>query len=83
MSKVMLTIEGLAEEPTLARVMEEYQLTPDEVDQEYGVQLIDPAAGAYVIMVEESAASRVSRAYEEVAGPYSNPKIETLGLPED
>lgn len=83
MSKVMLTINHRPTEPKLQDLMQKLQLNEDEVDMEYGVQLIDPVAGDYVILVEEAAALRVSGEYpEEVSGPYADVKIETFGPPE-
>ncbi len=82
MAKVMLTLHGRSEEPTLEEVMQELHLQADELDMDYGVQMIDPAAGDYVILVEEEAARRVAPDQVGVSGPYANPKIEPFGPPE-
>jgi len=78
----MLTLNGWTKEPTVDEVMEELGLTQEEIDREYGVQMIDPVAGDYVILVEEEAAKRVSSAHADVSGPYANPRIEPFGPPE-
>ena len=79
MGKVLLTLHGRGVDLTLEELIEELQLQADEVDMEYGVQLIDPAAGDYVILVEEAAARRIDSEQAGVSGPYSDPVIETFG----
>ena len=82
MDKVLITLRGRSEEPTIEQVMRELALKPDEVDIEYGVQPIDPAVGDYVILVDEEAARRVAPDQVGVSGPYSNLHIEPYGPPE-
>ena len=82
MSKVMLTIHGRSPDLTLDELIQELQLSENEIDLEYGLQLIDPAAGDYVILVEESAARRIDPDQVVVSGPYADVKIETFGLDE-
>ncbi len=80
--KVLVTLHGRNIEPTVEELMSEFGLTADELDTEYGVQMIDPAAGDYVVLVDQVAAQRIASEYAEVSGPYSDPKIETFGPPE-
>ena len=82
MSKVMLTIHGRKPEITLDELMRELELSEAEVDREYGLQMIDPAAGDFVILVEESAALRVDPDQVGVSGPYADVQIETFDLEE-
>ncbi|GMR17288.1 MAG: hypothetical protein BMS9Abin32_362 [Gammaproteobacteria bacterium] len=82
MAKVLLTLHGRSVEPALPELLQELRLRADEVDVEYGVQPIDPAAGDYVILVEESAARRIDPDQAGVSGPYSDAVIETFGPPE-
>lgn len=82
MTKVLLTLHGRAKKPTIDEVMEELGLSPEEIDRDHGVQMIDPVAGDYSILVAEEAAKRVSPAHADVSGPYANPEIETFGPPE-
>lgn len=82
MDTVMVTITGRAEEPDLDDLIKEFGLSEQEIDREYGVQLIDPVAGDYVILVEVRAAERISSSYENVQGPFSNSRIEAFGPPE-
>lgn len=82
MGKVLITLHDRSEEPIIEQVMHELDLQPDELDVEYGVQLIDPAVGDYVILVDEEAARRIAPDQVGVSGPYSNPRIEPFGPPE-
>ncbi|TPV93446.1 MAG: hypothetical protein B7733_20425 [Myxococcales bacterium FL481] len=82
MTKVMLTLSGRSTEPKLSDVISELALKEEEVDLEYGVQMIDPVAGDYVILVEEAAALRVTGSDPSVEGPFSNPRIEAFGPPQ-
>jgi hypothetical protein len=70
-------------EPDLApgNVLIELEVQPHDADLDYGLQLIDPAASDYVMLVEESAARRVAPEQVGVSGPWSNPKIEPFGPP--
>ena len=79
MSKVMLTIHGRGPDLTLDELIEEFKLSESDVDMEYGLQLIDPAAGDYVILVEESAVRRIAPDQVGVSGPYADVQIETFG----
>ena len=78
----MLVVHGRDAGLTLQELMQVLQLKPDEVDMEYGAQLIDPAAGDYVILVEESVAGQIDPQLGEISGPYSDPVIETFGPPQ-
>ena len=52
------------------------KLSAAEIDEEYGVVLIDPRKHHFVVLVDELAAERI-REHEGVLGVYSNPRIET------
>jgi hypothetical protein len=79
---LLLTVHNRDQDVTLASLMRELQLRADEVDMEYGLQMIDPVAGDYVMLVDAEAAARVDAALADVSGPYANPKIEPFGPPE-
>ncbi len=79
MSKVMLTIHDRSPDLTLDDLIRELKLSEADVDMEYGLQPIDPAAGDYVILVEESAARRIDPNQVGVSGPYADVEIETFG----
>ena len=82
MPKVMITIRAPEGPPTLATIRERYGLTEDDIDARFGVVAVDPADHAYTILVEPSAASRITPgAGWDVEGPFSNPRIEPFGPP--
>ncbi len=78
--KVMVTIESHGSPPTLAEVIERYELAADEIDHEFGVVEVDPEARLYVVLVAPEAAARIRPNDQwQTEGPFSNPKIEPFG----
>lgn len=82
MAKVMMTLRSPGAAPSVEEVKRRYGLQDDEIDPQFGVVETDPADHLYTILVEDSAASKVSGQGWETAGPYSNPRIEPFGPPE-
>ena len=82
MAKLMLTLHDRPPDLDIETVIAELGLDAADVDIEYGLQLIDPAAGDYVILVEEAALRRIDPAQAGVSGPYADVEIETFGPPE-
>lgn len=82
MAKMMLTLHDRPPDLDIETVIAELGLDAAEVDLEYGLQLIDPAAGDYVMLVEEAAVQRIDPAQAGVSGPYADVEIETFGPPE-
>ncbi|MFF0204607.1 hypothetical protein [Streptomyces sp. NPDC005017] len=66
---------------TLSDAIREYGLTADDVDETYGVVLVEPDRGTHVMMVSESAAARITGT-DAARGPFANPKIEPYGPPQ-
>jgi hypothetical protein len=83
MAKVLMLLKARLTEPTVDEVMAEFNLQPEDMDVEYGVQMIDPSAGDYAILVEEAVAQRIAPDQAGLEGPYSDVEIETFGPPED
>jgi len=81
MAKEMLTLQLRPGEATLSSVCRKLNLRSEDVDHEFGVVNIDPQKNLYAILVEPAAAQKAS-AEPGVAGPFSNPRIETFGPPE-
>jgi hypothetical protein len=83
MSKVMVSIQSRESPPQFEEVKTRYGLTDDEIDPQFGVVEIDPVDGTYAILVEETAAEKITdRPGWTVQGPYSNPTIEPFGPPQ-
>jgi hypothetical protein len=77
----MLTLALDPGEATLEAAARKLGLEEGELDPDFGVVEIDPAAHKYTVLVDESAAQRASRA-PGVEGPYANPRIEPFGPPQ-
>ena len=84
MSKVMFNVRWPEGHPTAEQVCQKYGLSPEDVDDQFGVIEVDPAEHVYTILVDEAAAARLDpdRANGRLEGPFSNPKIEPCGPPE-
>lgn len=83
MPKVMVTIQAPDDPPTIEGLRRRYHLGTDEIDTSFGVVEVDPAEHIYTILVEECAAARIKPDEGwQVAGPFSNPRIQPFGPPE-
>jgi hypothetical protein len=70
-----------AGEPTPAGLAERYGVDVTAFDREYGVVLVDEAAGLWVALVDDDVAERLQAALTDDdvargAGVFSNPVIE-------
>ena len=84
MTKVMVTIQVVEGRPELGQVIERYGLAPGDIDHDFGVVEIDPDDHLYVVLVTPEAATRIGPDDGwDTAGPYSNPRIEPFGPPEE
>jgi hypothetical protein len=79
-AKLMLTLRLDPRDATLARVRRKLKLGKDEVDRAFGLVSLRPEEHTYAILVEETAAARLSGA-PGGSGPFSNPVIEPFGPP--
>jgi hypothetical protein len=81
-NKVMLTIHASENAPTVAEIIHRYALKPGDIDEEFGVVVIDPEAQDYTILVEPEVAQKIQPNENwGISGPFSNPKIEPLWPP--
>lgn len=78
----MMTIRAPEGAPSLEQVRARYGLGPEEIDESFGVVEVDPEDHTYTILVEESAASKVTPGSDwNTEGPFSNPVIEPMWPP--
>lgn len=80
MSKVMLTLKLDPEQASLAQVRESLGIGPEEIDDDFGVIVVQPEQNLYAVLVDQGTADRV-RDTEGVEGPFSNPTIRPFGPP--
>jgi len=80
MAKLMLTLRLNPAQATLAHVRDKLKLDAEEIDSDFGVVSIDPAAQLYTVLVDDAAALRVAGT-AGVQGPFANPPIEPFGPP--
>jgi len=85
MAKVMVTFQAEGPAPTIAELQQRFSITDDEIDYSFGVVEVDPKDHTYTILVEESAVDKVQPygRITKVEGPFSNPRIEPFGPPEE
>jgi hypothetical protein len=85
MAKIMVSFEVAGAAPTVEELKERFGLSDEEIDASFGVVEIDPQTHTYTILVEESAAEKVQPggSIGKVEGPFSNPRIEPFGPPEE
>ena len=76
---MLFTLELTPAEASVESVCELLKLAPGELDQDFGVVPIDPEKSLYSILVDENAIGRLEQPPVAVQGPYSNPRIATLG----
>jgi hypothetical protein len=74
----MVTFRLTPKEASLDHVRRRFGVDAREVDEEYGLVLIEPQKHLYVAMLDAEAAERV-RGQPGVEGVYSNPRIEPIG----
>jgi hypothetical protein len=84
MGKVMITITAVDRTPSIETVKKQYGLKDDQIDAEFGVIEVDPDEHTYTVLVDDSVVSRITSDKRwKVEGPFSNPRIEPFGPPED
>lgn len=84
MSKVMITIKAPDEPPSIAGLRRRYKLRKGQIDESFGVVEVDPQEHVYTVLVEASAAAKITGDESwKVEGPFSNPRIQPFGPPEE
>jgi len=82
MSKVMVTLKLDPEHASVDQVRRSLGIGADEIDDDFGVIAVSPDESLYAVLVDPETATRVQGA-EGAKGPFSNPKIEPFGPPQD
>jgi len=82
MGKELLTLKLQPKEANVHHVVKKLKIPKEDIDLEFGVVNIDPKKGLYAILVEGKAARQAGKR-REVKGPFSNPKIEAFGTPNE
>ncbi|MCT2590939.1 hypothetical protein LHJ74_13640 [Streptomyces sp. N2-109] len=65
---------------TLQDAMRRLGIASGEVDEEYGLVLVDPEQQSYALLVTEEAGARLQGA-RGGHGPHANPRMEPFGPP--
>lgn len=82
MAGLMFTIESPTGTPSLSEAAQKLHVDTRDLDESFGVVLIDPQKHLYTVLVNEEAAGHVRAPGKSVKGPYSNPRIGTYGPPQ-
>ncbi|MBI3245045.1 MAG: hypothetical protein HYZ50_00885 [Deltaproteobacteria bacterium] len=84
MSKAPCSIHWQDGQPSLQAVRDKFGLTPEEIDEQFGVVAIDPDEHLYCVLLEEAAVLRIHgsdhAAASLIEGPFANPAIEPFNL---
>ena len=72
------TVEGLTEAPSVETVAKLLGVLPEDIDQEYGILLIDPNRGTYCVQVKDNLPDDQPSDGKRFDGPWSSPKIDTF-----
>ena len=76
---VMVTLNLHPDEATLEAVANKLEIALDQMDDHFGVVLIDPSQSQYAILVEPGIASSLREA-GRVEGIFSNPPIRPFDM---
>jgi hypothetical protein len=78
----MVTMRSPEGKPAIDEIVRKYKLAPGEIDRDFGVVEVDERDHTYTILVEGSAASKItSDSKWEIQGPFANPPIEPMWPP--
>lgn len=84
MAELMMTVHWPGKAPTIDEIQQRFSLTEEEINKSFGVVEVDPGEHIYTFLVNETAVSKIhSQSDVKVEGPFSNPRIEPFGPPEE
>jgi hypothetical protein len=81
MSKVMVTVKLDPDHASVEDARDILGIDEAAIDRDFGVIAVSPDENLYTVLVEAGAAEDM-QAGEDIAGPFSNPRIEPLGPPQ-
>jgi hypothetical protein len=73
---VLITVKGFDKPPTMAVIANTLGISIDDMDQDYGANLIDPRLGEYCIQLKAGAVPLLT-AEAQYTGPWASPRIDT------
>lgn len=85
MADLMMTVQWPGKAPTIDEIQQRFSLSDEEISKSFGVVEVDPNEHIYTFLVNENSVSKIlqSGAEVKVEGPFSNPRIEPFGPPEE
>ncbi|AQG80277.1 hypothetical protein [Spirosoma montaniterrae] len=84
MKKVMLQFKAQQEQPSLESVKQQFKLSDEAIDKEFGVIETDSTEHLYVVMVDAGQQARIEKilarkaAKHPAEGFFSNPPIKPI-----
>lgn len=79
----LMTVHGRNGPPSIEDAAQELGIGIDDIDQEFGVVLVDPKAGLYSVQVDAARLPEGGESGSAYRGPFSNPRIEPFGPPKE
>lgn len=70
----LVTVEGFDSQPSLDTVADSLGVAVSQIDEQFGVLLIDPVKGMYCIQLKSQQGDM--RGIDHSHGPWANPPIE-------
>ena len=78
----MVTVKLDAEHASVENACELLGIADDAIDRDFGVIEVSPGENLYTVLVEATVAEGIHTS-EDTAGPFSNPRIEPFGPPQE
>ena len=79
---VMMTVRGLAENPSVEDVAKMLGVPVSAIDAKFGIIIVDVERHICTVRVDSDQLPKDTEHSEGVSGPYSDPKIAPFGTPE-
>lgn len=79
---VMMTVRGLAENPSVEDVAKLLGVPVTAIDAKFGIIIVDVERHICTVRVDSEQLPKGTDQPEGVSGPYSDPKIAPFGTPE-